>query len=227
MHWPPTVNSPPRQFSALVLTQVPAPASPAAAITRKPDGQVQAPSFTVPPSQTIGSLGRAGDLFRRRRGRKRRWRGRRRRWRDGRRRWWRFRNCDDRRGRGCRLLRQRRWCGLRRLGDALAVPEIPARGNSHCRKPGFVSGPNAPERKRKKPGKSKSQPWQKRGSCRNPFASPNGAQNQSRRYLPAEMAKARAWRTFGRQKHPVLTVFPLGLPDLNPADKTAPWDIDR
>ena len=57
MHWPPTVNSPPRQFSALVLTQVPAPASPAAAITRKPDGQVQAPSFTVPPSQTIGSLG--------------------------------------------------------------------------------------------------------------------------------------------------------------------------
>src|SRR5689334_1482643 len=57
MHRPSVVNSPPRQFSALVRTQVPPAAFPGAAARLKPAGQVQAPSFNVPPSQTIGSSG--------------------------------------------------------------------------------------------------------------------------------------------------------------------------
>jgi hypothetical protein len=56
-HLPLTVNSPPRQLSALVRTHVPPAASPDAGEMRKPEGQVQAPLTTVPPSQSTGSSG--------------------------------------------------------------------------------------------------------------------------------------------------------------------------
>jgi len=56
-HLPLTVNSPPRQPSALFRTQVPPATAPDAGEMRKPEGQVQAPLTTVPPSQTTDSSG--------------------------------------------------------------------------------------------------------------------------------------------------------------------------
>lgn len=55
MHWqvPVAVSSPPRQFSALVLTQLPPASLPPAAVRWSPAGQPQAPLVIVPPSQTM------------------------------------------------------------------------------------------------------------------------------------------------------------------------------
>jgi len=52
MHWPLTVKLPPRQFSAWVRAQtLPLPLG--AGIGSNPDGHVQAPLLTVPPSQAM------------------------------------------------------------------------------------------------------------------------------------------------------------------------------
>jgi hypothetical protein len=56
-HFPPTVNSPPRQLAALLRTQVPPASPPEAGKTWKPDGQAQVPLATVPPSQTTDISG--------------------------------------------------------------------------------------------------------------------------------------------------------------------------
>lgn len=56
-HFPLTVNSPPRQLSALFRTQVPPASPPEAGSTWNPDGQVQVPLATVPPSQTTAMSG--------------------------------------------------------------------------------------------------------------------------------------------------------------------------
>src|SRR5262249_47207776 len=60
MHLPLTVNSPPRQLSALERSQVPPPALPAAGMSLNPCGQAQTPLVTAPPSQTMAGSGRGG-----------------------------------------------------------------------------------------------------------------------------------------------------------------------
>jgi hypothetical protein len=56
-HVPATVKSPPRQFCASVLTQLPLPATlPLAGSRLNPAGQAQFPSFKLPPSQTTLSV---------------------------------------------------------------------------------------------------------------------------------------------------------------------------
>jgi hypothetical protein len=46
------------------------------------------------------------------------------------------------------------------------------------------------------------------GHAETPSPAQTGRRTSLGATFPAEMAKARAWRTFGRQKHPFLTVSP-------------------